>query len=447
MPAIRGSILSFALVALLVSNASSQTAPIRWETNLDQAIKTAAASNRLVLVHFWAPWCRPCQKLESTVFKQPNFSTQIEAKYVPVKLDLDQNHALAQKYGVTAIPTDVILTPQGQIVYKTPSPQSADVYLSTMQQVAAKHGGAALVANKPASAVPNVTPPAPQQPIQQQPAPLQPQQQLPPAAGPTSSAPMQQPATPPTGTKMAAVDPNASGDSRYDYYYSRGGNSSAPNTAPATPMTPPVSEPPQVASQPATPAPVDQRYAAQQPITPSAPPGIALPGVFDASGPMGTAQSQPALRYAEQPAPTQQAMNPPAAQPTQTARGPITQAQLPAGSPPLALEGFCPVTLTERRQWTVGDLRFGAVHRGRTYLFQTQADQQRFLANPDRFSPVMAGNDPVLALNANQSVAGRREHGVFYNDRVFLFSTEDTLNEFAKNPTRYSAEITSAMKQ
>ncbi len=438
MSAFRGSLLSVALLALLANHAVSQTAPptpLRWETNLDQALKTAAASNRLVLVHFWAPWCRPCQKLETTVFKQPNLGGQIEAKYVPVKLDLDQNHALATKYGVTAIPTDVILTPQGQVVYKTHSPQTADAYVSTMQQIAAKHGAAALVATKPASPVPNVTP-QPQPPAPQ--TPPAPQQQAP-VAPMTPPQPPAQPPAAPTGTKMAAVDSPPASDDRYGYYFNRNAQPEATN-APAAPVSPPpVSAPPQVAAQPATPAPTDQRYASEQrypaqpPITPSAPPVAQV----------ATAQPQPP----SQPAPTQTAAAQPGTSADAAARGVITQAQLPAGSPPLALEGFCPVTLTEKRQWSVGDLRFGAVHRGRTYLFLTQADQQKFLANPDRFSPVMAGNDPVLALNANQSIPGRREHGVFYNDRVFLFSTEDTLNEFAKNPTRYSAEITSAMKQ
>jgi YHS domain-containing protein len=90
---------------------------------------------------------------------------------------------------------------------------------------------------------------------------------------------------------------------------------------------------------------------------------------------------------------------------------------------------------------------WGAVHRGRTYVFTGPAEQQKFLANPDRYSPVMSGNDPVLALNQGQSVVGRREFGWFFNDRVYLFSSEESLNEFARNPNRYSAEITAAMRQ
>lgn len=414
----RATTFALLLIVSCVTPVWSQTAaPLRWETNLDNALKTAAATNRLVLVHFWAPWCKPCQRLESTVFNKPNLGPQLEKNYVPVKIDLDQNHALAQKYGVTAIPTDVIVNAQGQIVSKTHSPQTVDAYISTMQQIAAKYtASAAQVATKPASPVPSVnnSQPQPQAP------PVVPMTQ--PAVPAPTTQPMP-PATAPMGTKMAQND---AGEDRYAYYFNRG-------NPPATqPMAPPANEVAQ------TTAPTNPSYAAQVPVQPQAQPPIP-------SQPL--ASTMPPQTAPPQAAPPQTpAAQPPVAQ-VSASTGPITQAQLPPGSPPLALDGFCPVSLTERRQWVVGDPRFGAIHRGRTFLFVSQADQQKFLAQPDRFSPVMSGNDPVLALNGGQSVPGRREHGVFYNDRVFLFSSEDSLNEFARNPTRYSAEITSAMKQ
>ena len=68
------------------------------------------------------------------------------------------------------------------------------------------------------------------------------------------------------------------------------------------------------------------------------------------------------------------------------------------------------------------------------------------MANPDAYSPVISGIDPVLHLDSRQEVAGKREHGVFYNNRIYLFSSEQTLEAFNKNPNRYSAEIIQAMR-
>jgi YHS domain-containing protein len=148
-------------------------------------------------------------------------------------------------------------------------------------------------------------------------------------------------------------------------------------------------------------------------------------------------------------APQQPIAQQPAAPPyaNQTVAGPAMQSlpPLPPGSPALGLEGFCPVTLTERRTWNKGNPQWGAIHRGRTYLFVSQIEQQKFLAAPDTYSPMLSGNDPVLQMTQNQSVPGRREHGVFYNNRIYLFATEGSLREFTQAPTRFDNMIMQAM--
>jgi YHS domain-containing protein len=115
--------------------------------------------------------------------------------------------------------------------------------------------------------------------------------------------------------------------------------------------------------------------------------------------------------------------------------------QLPPGCPPLGLDGNCPVTLVEKMQWSVGDRAWGAVHRGRTYLFMGPQEREKFLANPDLYSPVLSGLDPVLAMDNQMVVAGRREFGVFGADRrIYLFADESSLKRFEANPKRYAVD-------
>ena len=83
----------------------------------------------------------------------------------------------------------------------------------------------------------------------------------------------------------------------------------------------------------------------------------------------------------------------------------------------------------------------GIVHRGRTYLFLGPAERKKFLANPDLYSPVLSGTDPVLAMDNQMAVAGRREFGVFGADRrIYLFADESSLKRFEANPKRYAVE-------
>ena len=134
------------------------------------------------------------------------------------------------------------------------------------------------------------------------------------------------------------------------------------------------------------------------------------------------------------------------------ARQPMAPAVEPRpGNPPLGLDGYCPVQLSDDmnanvRRWTLGDRRWGAIHRGRTYLFSRAEYQQRFLADPDRYAPVLSGNDPGAAVEQGQAVSGYREHGVLFGGKVYLFASEASLQKFSKNPNHYANYVLQAMR-
>jgi YHS domain-containing protein len=110
----------------------------------------------------------------------------------------------------------------------------------------------------------------------------------------------------------------------------------------------------------------------------------------------------------------------------------------------LGLDGCCPVQLMESKQWIRGDLKYGAVHRGRTYLFSSETAQQKFLVAPDRYSPVLSGHDPVYLFNQSQYVLGTRQYGGSFNGRLYLFASPESLAEFRSNPAKYENAVYTA---
>lgn len=137
---------------------------------------------------------------------------------------------------------------------------------------------------------------------------------------------------------------------------------------------------------------------------------------------------------------------PPAVTPV-AASAPPVQAAAPAGTYPIAMEGFCPVTLLNEGKWKKGQPEFGAVHRRRTFLFATAEAQQAFLASPDRFSPVMVGYDPVKFMNTGELVDGHVTYGLTYRKQIYLFSDDASLKSFWQNPRQFTEGLRQAMAQ
>ena len=82
--------------------------------------------------------CGPCMALNQNVFNQPGVANAIETQFVPVKLNADENSATATWYGITRVPTDVIVTPDGQMVAKLVSPPTPAAYVAEVTAAAGK---------------------------------------------------------------------------------------------------------------------------------------------------------------------------------------------------------------------------------------------------------------------------------------------------------------------
>ena len=131
--------LALAVAGLLVITAAGWAQqPLHWELSIDAAKQIAAGSNRLVLVEFTAPWCGQCRAMEAEVFSQPGVAKAIEANYVPVRINVDYAPQTAKQYGITGLPTTVILaaTPRGEVLDSMPGRMEAVAYLTRLNRMA-----------------------------------------------------------------------------------------------------------------------------------------------------------------------------------------------------------------------------------------------------------------------------------------------------------------------
>ncbi len=91
------------------SNKTNTEKPAAPELNavvhLDDQTFDKNIATGVVLVDFWATWCRPC-KLQGPIVEEVNKDMKGRAKIC--KLDIDNGPLTAQKFGVENIPTLII---------------------------------------------------------------------------------------------------------------------------------------------------------------------------------------------------------------------------------------------------------------------------------------------------------------------------------------------------
>ncbi|TDI65666.1 MAG: thioredoxin [Bacteroidetes bacterium] len=80
----------------------------------DANFEEIIASDKPVLIDFWAEWCGPCKMIGPLV---EELAAEYEGKAVIGKVDVDSNPAVSAKFGIRSIPT-LLVFKGGEVVDK-----------------------------------------------------------------------------------------------------------------------------------------------------------------------------------------------------------------------------------------------------------------------------------------------------------------------------------------
>jgi YHS domain-containing protein len=110
----------------------------------------------------------------------------------------------------------------------------------------------------------------------------------------------------------------------------------------------------------------------------------------------------------------------------------------PEADEPLALGGYCAVSLIRDRKLVIGQNDYKFRHAGRTYRFASLAMSDLFRDEPDRYVPAINGSCPVTRLERGEAVQGDPRWGILFRNHLFLFASEEHRRRFVKEPDRYA---------
>lgn len=76
------------------------------ELNKDNFEKEVMEANVPVLIDFWASWCGPCRMMSPVIDK---IVEEMGDKLKVCKVNVDENHELAEKYEIMTIPAFIVI--------------------------------------------------------------------------------------------------------------------------------------------------------------------------------------------------------------------------------------------------------------------------------------------------------------------------------------------------
>ena len=531
------------MISILSCSSICNGQVIAWYPDTATAAQAAADQDKVIFLHFGTDGCRQCEALNTYVFSDPTVQRAFDADLIAVKVDAEVHIDLVKEFGVKSLPTDVAISPDGQILLSRPSPTIAASYLKMIsdikttrskledpdahienaayqiQQAAQKQAGMKAQTASFAHPFPY------QDPVQPEATSMEVKRQARVIKNPFVQ-----------GSEASPEDAPSTMTAKQGQFAPQPGKPAAPMGMSKPLQMPGQLSPPAQLSMPAQLKMPPQlqmaqsktnEFVASAQATPSIVEGtLTPPNQSAAPGLQRLDQSDVAARLVREQARQKRASfssdaklvtedrfygNRTARQPenaiagnyqakinlpqenkevagfvppqppkfgsentesqgtkatlastpvsvlnySSEAGGPIQdgldKASATPAKPNYALHGKCPVTLLTNAKWVDGEESIGCVHRNRIYIFSSQENLKTFQSDPDGFSPILAGYDPVIFEETGRLVDGLEEFGVFMGktpkQRIVLFASPETRARFQLEPRKYLQTIRQAMEK
>lgn len=106
---------------------------------------------------------------------------------------------------------------------------------------------------------------------------------------------------------------------------------------------------------------------------------------------------------------------------------------------PVALDGNCAVCLLKGGNLVPGSEEYSVEFDGKTYLFPSEKVKETFAESPEKFVPALNGDCIVCFVHGGARAAGSTEFHTIYENRIYLFPSQGTLDAFKEEPKEFAS--------
>jgi len=122
-------------VSTTVTQNPKTAPPQRWLTSYSEASALAARHKLPLLLHFDAPWCGACRQMEQNVLQKPGVTSLLGTKVIGVRLNADYNKTLIAEFGISSLPTEVVVMADGSRGSRYAGAASLSTYISRLNTI------------------------------------------------------------------------------------------------------------------------------------------------------------------------------------------------------------------------------------------------------------------------------------------------------------------------
>ena len=126
-------LVCFILNAATIGSISAQSL-IEWQP-YSNGMDSAKNNNKSVFLHFYAKWCGYCAKMEKESFQDDSIAGYLNENFISIRVDVDKEQNIAEKYGVFALPTTYFFSSSGEKLGSVPGYLSKDRLITILKMI------------------------------------------------------------------------------------------------------------------------------------------------------------------------------------------------------------------------------------------------------------------------------------------------------------------------